>query len=225
MTYPLLWKIAWKPLVIVPWMPPVCVYCHHKNCKTASVKESLSVWWWGLHTPLRWGAEAARRAWGSARTPAASKDHENFQNKVAENLYSHPYFVLQSAQWVKTHAYGRSKANTCISQYSCILNHHFMLTATEAFPLNRPTCKYFSRKDCRKHLFAFECSLCNNKKRGTRTSASAALNGVVVFEYLQWLGLQCVPHYSINHRAIESIVHTLEIKKGQDLFKPMFTSI
>lgn len=55
---------------------------------------------WGLHTPLRWGAEAARRAWGFARTPAASKDLENFQNKVgehrAENLYSHPYFV-----WVK----------------------------------------------------------------------------------------------------------------------------
>lgn len=64
---------------------------------------------------------------------------------------------------------------------------------------------------------AFVCSLnavyATKKKRGTRTSASAALNGVVVFEYLQWLGLQCVPHHSINHRAIEGIVHTLEIQK------------
>lgn len=154
-----------------------------------------------------------RRAWGFARTPAASKDHENFQNKVAENLYSHPYFVLQSAQWVKMHAYGRSQAKYI--HLTVFVHHHFMLTATEAFPLNRPTCTYFSRKDCRKHLFVLwmQSMQQQQKKRGTRTSASAAPNGVVVFEYLQWLGLQCVPHYSINHRAIEGIVHTSEIQK------------
>lgn len=166
MTYPLLWKIAWKPLVIVPWMPPVCVYCHHKNRKTASVKESLSVWWWGLHMPLRWGAEAARRAWGFARTPAASKDLENFQNKVAENLYSHPYFVLQSAQWVKMHAYGRSQAKYI--HLTVFVHHHFMLTATEAFPLNRPTCKYFSRKDCRKHFFVLWMQSMQQQKKKKR---------------------------------------------------------
>lgn len=207
MTYPLLWKIAWKPLVIVPWMPPVCVYCHHKNRKTASVKESLSVWWWGHHTPLRWGAEAARRAWGFARTPAASKDHENFQNKVAENLYSLPYFVLQSAQWVKMHAYGRSYSIRAFLAPLHAYGHW-------SVPLKQANVQIFLTQRLQE---AFVCSLnavyATTKKRGTRTSASAALNGVVVFEYLQWLGLQCVPHYSINHRAIEGIVHTLEIQK------------
>lgn len=52
-------KIAWKPLVIVPWMPPVCVYCHHKNRKTASVKESLSVWYEGSTRP--WDGALKRR--------------------------------------------------------------------------------------------------------------------------------------------------------------------